>query len=358
MYFGYFFVTFFLSLILTGVVLVVMERLNIVDRPRRQERKIHTKKIPLGGGLAIFLSFFLVAAMLARTSDLLGSDVTHTHLLALFLGGLVLIIGGIVDDTYALRARYQVWFPIAAALIVIGFGIGPSAISNPLGGMIRLDQWMIVLPGIGTVALLADLLVFVWLMTMMFTTKLLDGLDGLVAGIVAIGALMIFFVSQQPQWRQPEIGLLAIILAAACAGFLVWNFHPAKIFLGQGGSLLTGFLLGSLAIISGSKIATTLLVMGIPMLDVARVIIRRTQKHRSIFSGDSEHLHFQLLHSGMSHRQAVLLLYAIAFLFGLTTLFLQGRQQLIALLLLCILMLVTGVWFSHNDSAPRSSAHQ
>lgn len=185
-------------------------------------------------------------------------------------------------------------------------------------------------------------------MSMMFTTKLLDGMDGLSTGIVTIGAIVVFFLSQQPQWFQPEVSLFSTIFIASCLGFLVWNFHPAKVFLGEGGSLFIGFILGIMAIISGSKIATTLLVMAIPMLDVIRVIILRLKKKKSIFVGDSEHLHFRLLNSGLGQRQAVLLLYSIAFVFGISTLFLQTNQKLIALLFLFILMMLLALFFSRK----------
>jgi len=349
-YLGYFLVSFFLSVVLTAGVYALMYKLQIVDRPRANGRKIHKKRIPLGGGLAIFLSFFAVAFSVLYSGGLLGNDITSRHLLGLFLGGAVLMVGGFLDDKYTMPAKHQIWFPVLAALLMIGFGIGPHAVSNPFGGgMLALDQWVISLGSFGNIILLADFLVFFWLMGMMLTTKLLDGLDGLVTGIVSIGAIMIFFVSRQPAWLQPEVGLLSLIFAGACLGFLLWNFYPAKIFLGQGGSLFTGFLLGSLAIISGSKIATTLLVVGIPMLDVLRVVIRRHQKKQSIVTGDKEHLHFQLLHSGFSQRQAVLLFYAIALLFGLTALFLQDRQQLIALFFLLALMVVAGFWVARGE---------
>lgn len=341
MYFLYFFLAFFVSLFLTIGVRYLMLHLGIIDLPRTEERKIHKKKISLGGGLAIFVSFFILA-FLFRNS--LGHNISQNHLLALFLGGLVLMIGGIVDDKYKLKAKQQIWFPISAALIMVLFKIGPQVITNPLGGVFDIGFWHI-----GQFMVLADLVVFFWLMAMMFTTKLLDGLDGLVTGIVAIGALMVFFLSLQDPWYQPDVALLAILFAGACIGFLVWNWYPAKIFLGEGGSLFTGFMLGSLAIIAGGKIATTLLVMGIPMLDIVRVIILRIKRGKPIYVGDSEHLHFRLLQSGLSQRQAVLLFYAISFLFGITTLFLQSRQKLIALLFLFLLMLLLGLWFSKKE---------
>jgi UDP-GlcNAc:undecaprenyl-phosphate GlcNAc-1-phosphate transferase len=199
--------------------------------------------------------------------------------------------------------------------------------------------------------LFADLFAFVWLFGMMFTTKFLDGLDGLVAGIVTIAAVVMYLVSLQPQWYDPQVAMLSIIFAGTCLGFLIWNFNPAKIFLGEGGSLMTGFILGCLAIISKSKIAVTFMVVGIPMIDVIRVIIIRLRKGKPVYMGDREHLHYRLLESGLSHRQSVLLLYAISSLFGMIALFLQTERQFIALAFLFILMLLIGMWLSKRERA-------
>lgn len=350
MYLGYFLLTFTLSLLTTFGVILLMRRFYIVDKAKASTRKIHKKPIPLGGGLAIFVSMFVVVLFVVLSGDTFRSDIVPRNLLGLFIGGLILMIGGLVDDKFTLRAKYQIIFPVLAALSIIGFGIGPHIVSNPLGGTLDLSAWQIQVEGLGTLVVFADALVFLWLMGMMFTTKFLDGLDGLVSGVVGIGALVIFFLSLQPEWYQPDVALLSIIFAGAIFGFLVWNFHPAKIFLGEGGSLFTGFMLGSLAIVSGGKIATTLLVVGIPMLDVVRVIIRRIQKKKPIYVGDSEHLHFRLLASGLNQRQAVLLLYAISLMFGVSALFLQSTQKMIALIFLLVLMLLIGVWFSRKDN--------
>ncbi len=354
MFFIYFFATFLLSLLFTAWTRQMMRRLRIVDRAKASERKIHKKTVPLGGGIGIFVSFFLVIFLALFVFHDIGIDIVPRYVWGLFIGGLVLLIGGILDDKYTFKARYQIIFPILAAIVVIGFGIGPHEVTNPFGGVVRLDKIEIPIDGLGTWVVLADIVVFFWLMGMMFTTKFLDGLDGLVAGIVTIGAIMIFFLSRQSQWFQPEVALMSSVFAGACLGFLVWNWHPAKIFLGEGGSLFTGFLLGSLAIISGGKIATTLLVVGVPMLDVARVIVRRIQKKQPFYVGDNEHLHFKLLHSGLSQRQAVLLLYTISFSFGVTTLFLQSSQKLVALLFLLVLMLLVGVWFTKKETTQTS----
>lgn len=346
---AYFVSAFFVSLLLTPLVAIVMRRLGVVDRPK-EKRKIHKKNIPLGGGLAIFLSFFILIFWALFQSHDIGLDITAHHILGIFFGGLVLFIGGFLDDKYTISPLKQICFPVIASLVALGFGIGLESITSPTGGVWHLDFLKISLTGLGNFVILADTLVFFWLMSMMFTTKLLDGMDGLSTGIVTIGAMVIFFLSRDPKWFQPEVSLFAAIFIASALGFLVWNFHPAKIFLGEGGSVFMGFLLGVLAIISGSKIATTLLVMAIPMLDVLRVIIFRLRGKRSIFVGDSEHLHFRLLNSGFGQRQTVLFLYAIAFVFGISTLFLQANQKLIALSFLFILMMLLGVYFSQNKS--------
>lgn len=325
-----------------------MRYFGIVDRPT-QKRKIHKKNIALGGGLAIFITFFAVLLFALKWGNL-GSDISAYQILGIFCGAIFLIIGGFLDDKYNLSPLQQIVFPLVASIIPIMFGIGLESITNPSGGVLFLNQVQISLGTFGNWMVLADTLVFFWLMAMMLTTKLLDGMDGLAVGIIIIGALVILFLSREPQWFQPEVTLFALIFIASCLGFLFWNFHPAKVFLGEGGSLFIGYILGILAIISGSKIATTLLVMGIPMLDVLRVMYMRFRKGKSVFLGDSEHLHFRLLQSGLGHRQTVLLLYSIAFIFGISTLFLQAEQKLIALSFLFILMLLTALWFSHKDS--------
>jgi len=340
MYFGYFLLAFVISLFLTPAVRSLMRRFNIVDLPRTEKRKIHKQKIPLGGGWAIFASFFLVVLLVVNK---MGVSVEAKYLWALFLGGLILMIGGFLDDKYNLSPKKQIIFPIITALLIIAFGIGPEVITNPLGGVFNFNKL-----ALGDWLWLADLMVLIWLMVMMFTTKLLDGLDGLTTGIVFIGTIMIAFLSLQAKWYQPDLALLALIFAGACLGFLIWNFHPAKIFLGEGGALFLGFMLGSLAIISGGKIATTLLVMGVPVMDMIRVVILRLQKKQPFYVGDSEHLHFRLLQSGLSQRQAVLLLYSLAFLFGITTLFLQSSEKLVALAFLFVLMLLLGIWFTRK----------
>jgi UDP-GlcNAc:undecaprenyl-phosphate/decaprenyl-phosphate GlcNAc-1-phosphate transferase len=335
-----------LAALLTWGVRLLMLRLSVVDAPEGG-RKIHKKPIALGGGLAIFLTCSTLMLILLQQGKL-GADISPKIIIGCVIAGAVLMIGGFLDDKHRWKPKKQLIAPIIAAGIILTAGLGLESVTNPTGGLLALNQIRFTLEGLGNLVLFADTVVFFWLMGMMFTTKFLDGLDGLVAGTAAIGGLMMFFVARQPQWFQPEVAMVSLIFAGACAGFLVWNFHPAKIFLGEGGSVYTGFMLGVLALISGSKIATTLLVMGVPILDVARVIVTRKMKGKSIFEGDDEHLHYKLLHSGLSQKQTVYIFYGISALFGMSTLYLQSKEKLMALILLGIMMLFVGVWFSKH----------
>ncbi|XOU94527.1 MAG: glycosyltransferase family 4 protein [Candidatus Kerfeldbacteria bacterium] len=347
-----FFAAFILSLIFTYFVRKIAIAKQIVDKAdETNERKIHKTNIPLLGGIAIFISVVLVVLIYTLFSDrILGGYVLPKYLWGMLIAGILLMLGGFLDDKYNLKPSKQIMWPILATLTVIGVGIGINYITNPFGGTINFDTIKIELFTIENIPyyfiVLADIFAFLWLMGMMYTTKFLDGLDGLVSGITTIGAFILFFLSLNSDVAQPETALLSIILAGATAGFLIWNFHPAKIFLGEGGSLFMGFMLGVLSIISGAKIATALLIMGIPILDVVWVIIRRVliDKKSPFSSADKKHLHFRLLDVGLSHRQVVLLLYFISLSFGSVAIFMSGQEKFIALCLMVFVMILF-VWF-------------
>lgn len=330
---------FILSWALTWVVRLLAQKFNIVDKPD-QARKIHSRPTPLLGGLAIFLAFTVVAVFV--WPRLVSGDLNLIHWLGVWGGALILMIGGFWDDKYNLRPARQIIFPLLAIGAVIMGGVEITKITNPAGGFIYLAPW------------LSALLIGVWLLGMMYTTKLLDGVDGLVSGVGAIGSLVIFLFTITTQYYQPDIALAAIILAGATLGFWVWNFNPAKIFLGEGGSLFLGYILGVLAIISGGKIAVALLIMGVPILDVAWTILRRLLKGKNPFKfADRKHLHHRLLALGLNQKQTVLVFYILAATFGLSGLFLQSRGKLLALLILFLVMAVLVIGFSWWDKKKR-----
>lgn len=350
-YFILFIITFVATLFFTFLVRKLALFFGIVDKPDK-ERKIHKKPIPLMGGFAIFLSFFLIIFFVR--DDLLLGDLNLRHWLGVFVGSIIIMLGGFLDDKYELPAKYAIIFPVLASLTVIAGGVEIEKITNPMGGYFYFDVLKIPILNLGGVwyyfVLFSDLLIFIWLLGMMYTTKLLDGLDGLVTGVVGIGSFIIFLFTIQEQYFQGDIAIAAIILSSACAGFLVFNWHPASIFLGEGGSLFLGFILGVLAIISGGKIAIALLVMGIPIMDVVWVIIRRLKQGKNPFNfSDKLHLHHRLLSLGVGQRRTVLVYYVFASAFGLSALFLQSAGKIFALGLLLLLMLLIVVFFSYHN---------
>ncbi|MFH1890955.1 MAG: MraY family glycosyltransferase, partial [Candidatus Kuenenbacteria bacterium] len=262
--------------------------------------------------------------------------ITIQQILAIIFGGLVIIIVGFLDDKYDLRTKSFLG-PFVGATLAVALGVAIKYITNPfIAGTGPYGMSLLYFsPFIGPI------FSFLWLLGMMYTTKFLDGLDGLVSGIGAIGAIILFIVSLFWDVAQSSTSIMCLILAGSCLGFLRFNWHPARIFLGESGSVFIGFMLGVLSIISGGKIATALLIMGIPILDVLWVIFRRIFKEKkSPFSGDGKHLHFRLLDTGFSHRGAVLFLYFLTLVFGASSLFLQSQNKVIALAVLGIVMIV------------------
>ncbi len=345
--FFYFLLATILSAFSVLMVKKIAERYKILDAPD-SDRKRHGSAVPLLGGVAIFLAFWLVAGA-AWYSGLLDVDLRARQLCFLFLGSLIIMLVGFFDDKYHVSPWVRLLFSVVAVILVLIGGMDLTGITNPLGeGTVGLDYWKIGVGSLGTILVGANILIFLWLMGMMYTTKILDGLDGLSTGVVVIGALMVAALSSTTKFYQPDVALLALIFAGAGLGFLVFNFYPAKIFLGEGGSLWLGLMLGVLAVISGGKIATALLVMAVPIIDLAWVIGSRIYHRHPWSKGDRRHLHFRLVDAGLSIRSAVLILFAISFSFGITTLFLPSQFKLLALGVLFIGVLILELFLNNT----------
>jgi UDP-GlcNAc:undecaprenyl-phosphate GlcNAc-1-phosphate transferase len=337
----WFVASFVLSIIATVLIRRWARSLAWLDQPAAP-RKLHPRPVPLGGGLAIFAALTAVVLFVLLNSDALTSgEIGFRHYLGFFLGGLILMVGGFLDDKFSLPPRFSIIAPVLAALTVIFFGVEVEKLTNPFGGVVFLSAWQ------------SNLLVFLWLMVVMYTMKFLDGLDGLATGLASIGAFMILALSLSAAYFQPDVALFSTIACGALLGFLIFNFNPASIFLGEGGSTFVGFLIGTLAVISGGKLATALLVIGIPFLDLIFVITRRVFHggFKAAIHGDRTHLHHRLLAAGLSERKTVLLFYAAAGCFGVLTLFLQSREKLIVLGLLLVLFVLLAIGLSIKDKA-------
>ncbi len=349
-------VTLILSVIFTRVQRRLAPQLGLLDHPR-DPRKHHRSSMPLGGGLAVVVAFLVGSSLL--WPQLTAGFIQPKHLIGLMIALLLMSLGGLLDDRYNISPRWQIIFPFTACIVIIASGVGIDFITSPFGGTIRLDKWSWqIAQWNGTpyfVTLPADLFTIVWLLTMSYTTKLLDGLDGLVSGITVIGAGLIAILSLTTLVYQPEIAWLSGLLIAAFLGFLYFNWYPATIFLGDGGSLVAGFSLGVLSILSGSKVATALLVFAIPMIDIAWVVFQRVRAGRSPFTADRTHIHLRLLDKGWPVRRIVIVFYLIALLFGSTTLLLQTTPKVMMLVLALLTAIGLIIYTTYDHATGKDS---
>ncbi|TSC56387.1 MAG: UDP-N-acetylglucosamine:undecaprenyl-P N-acetylglucosaminyl 1-P transferase [Parcubacteria group bacterium Gr01-1014_18] len=313
---------------------------NIVDSPSTDpSRKIHRRPIPLLGGVGVIGTFLLgILGVLVFFPDLLSGSISGSLLIGISIGSLFILIGGALDDRYNLPPLLQLVFPFLASLSVIVSGLDLSFITNPFGGIFSLSGWEFSVWG-QAYSGVSILFLLAWIFSVSYTTKILDGLDGLVSGIAVISGIILMFLSLAIGLS--DVALLSAIFSGAYLGFLVFNFHPASIFLGESGALFAGFLLSILAVMGSGKVATAFLVLGIPILDMVWTLFRRMViERKSPFKGDRKHLHFLLLDRGLSQRQAVLTLYLFSGIFGLVALFLQSMGKLVAIIVLIILMIL------------------
>ena len=319
-------VAFLGALVLTPVVKRAAGRLGFVDVPR-EPKHVHRVPVPRLGGVALFLPF-LAAVIISLWLPVEREDPLEVHRIIGLLVGSAIVFGlGLWDDRRELGPLPQLAVQFVAAAVAIGCGITIAEIANPFGGLIELSLPI-------TVAF-----TLFWIMGMMNTVNWLDGLDGLASGVTVIASVLLFVHSYR--LGQYSVSLLPLALAGCTLGFLPFNFYPARVFMGTSGALFLGFALGTLAIIGGAKMATALLVMGIPILDVGWQIINRLRLGRSPFLGDRGHLHHRLLDLGLSQRGVVLLFYVLCAAFGALALILSsGLQKLLALLVMAMLALV------------------
>lgn len=325
-------------------------RLGAVDRPGG--RRIHKKITPRMGGVAVIAGFFAVFWLLLPE---LEPHFKSKQLLGFALASLLLLIAGVIDDKRGLPPWVQLSTHIAAGLALVGVGMGIEEVTNPFGGKLVLDQLQFAVPLGGVdyhLTLPADLLTVAWVVLVINSINWLDGLDGLASGVGAISAFVIALLSLSLAVNQPHVALLAMILVGSLVGFLAYNFHPAKIFLGTAGSTFIGFTIATLAVISGGKIATAILVLGFPILDAMSIILRRRLTNKPVWQADTTHLHHLLLARGFSVRDTVLTIYALTAAFGGLAL-LAGTTQGKATAFIVLVVLVVGflVWLSR----PRTS---
>ena len=261
------------------------------------------------------------------------------RLAGLLIGGTFIFAVGLADDRLELSPLPQYISQLLAAALAVAFLIIIEYVNNPLTGLQTED-----FPYLLTVTIS-----LFWLGLMMNTVNWLDGLDGLAAGVVAI-ACVVLFVNAAFRLNPPQysVALLPAALLGATLGFLPYNFAPARIFLGSGAVFL-GYVLGVLSIIGGAKVASILLVMGLPLLDLAWQIVNRVLRGQNPTTGDRGHLHFRLADLGLSQKQIVIGYYGFCAVFGALALLIPSRLfKLIAILVMGGLSLAGFIWLTRQ----------
>lgn len=328
----------FFSFIFTAPTIFLAKKLHLVTDRKKRYHPAHTHSgvIPRGGGLPIYLAIL--------TASLIFLPLNKT-LIGILLPSFLLMALGLWDDYADLSPQLRFFANLLISTLAIGFGLGIPYISNPLGGVIRLDVWKIHFNFLGshTIWVIADIAAILWLT---WTTNMVNwskGVDGQLPGFVTITAVFLGLLSQRFSSHDISIEtttLFSFIVAGAFLGFLPWNFYPQKIMPGYGGGALAGFLLGILSILSFGKVGTAILILSVPMIDAIYTIIRRIKNKRSPFKADWGHFHHRLLEIGWGRRRIAVFYWMVSFILGIAALFLKGMEKLIAFLTIGIILLL------------------
>lgn len=310
---------FGISLILTPVMAWVARKIGFLAYPH--SRGVHQKPIPYLGGVAMAAAFFLALY--------LAGGIGGKAMGVVALGGLGMLLLGLWDDARPLRPLWKFLGQVAIAAGAVAGGLRVEVITHPLG------------EGYLNLGILSWPFSILWIVALVNVLNLSDGLDGLASGITAISSLTLLLAAAFTG-APAAILLMAAALLGASAGFLPWNFHPARIFMGDAGSLFLGYMLAAISIQGALKapaalsILVPILVLGVPIFDTAWAILRRWRAGQPIGQADNGHLHHRLLGFGLSQRQTVLLLYCISAWLGLGSLALVYLPHVLALLILAL----------------------
>jgi len=328
-------IAFLITAVITPASIILIKKIGLLDDPRTHKHPgiIHRKITPRGGGIPLFVGIVSTAVFFL--------PLTKT-VIALFIAGLIALLIGVADDKYDISPYLRFIGNIVVALIVVMSGITISFITNPFGGILYLNS--ITLPlnllGVSLSIALSDVIAVLWIIWVMNMLNWSKGVDGQMPGIVAISAITIGILSLRFAGLDSfsKISLdLSFIIAGASLGFLIYNFHPAKIFPGYGATSVY-LLLSAVSILSGAKLATAILVMGIPMIDGLFTIIRRILSGRSPFWHDKKHLHHLLLSFGISQRYIALFYWIISAILGTLALVLGSQAKIFAIIMLLIIV--------------------
>ncbi len=333
-------VAFCVALVFTPVAIWLAKKIGVIDIPK-DDRRMHKMPIPRMGGLAIYIGT-LVAILVFVPVD--------RKMAGLLIGGTVIFLIGIIDDIKNLSAKVKLVGQIGCAGILYYFGVKISYFGSPWG-YVYFTQDARGIPG------LELLITIIWVVGITNTINLIDGLDGLAAGTAAIASTSIAYAAFLNV--MPSVGLATVALAGAALGFLPFNFNPAKIFMGDGGSLFLGFMLAGLSMMGLMKGATAiativpLFVLGLPIFDTGFAILRRLINKRPIMEADKGHLHHRIMAKGLGQKRTVILLYSMSALLGVAAILISKRLVIEASVLFVITAALIYVFIKDQAEAEK-----
>lgn len=326
--------SFTIAVIITPAIIKLYKKRGWIDNPQinNHVKKTHTHAVPRGGGIVIFSAFLLSTVIFLQID---------TYLIAIILAALLLTVVGFFDDIWDISPKIRLITGLLAAALVVGSGIGIAYITNPFGpGVIHLSEPQLSIFLLGkmrTIWILSDIFALIFILWNMNIVNWSKGVDGQLPSFVSVAMVVIAILSSR-YVDDPTLfdtATFSLIIAGAYLGLLVWNWYPQKMMPGYGAGSLAGFFLSVAAIISGAKIATVLIVLGIPTADATFAILRRIYRGKSPLLGDRGHFHHILLdYFGFSKSQISMLYVLSSFILGLIALYLNTTGKLITIALI------------------------
>jgi len=305
---SFFFLPFTISFVVAMALLIffiMLGKKNISKDDRISKRHSHGKGISRFGGVALIISF-VIAIILDKNLFI------DAPLLGVIISCILILFFGVLDDIKQISWKIQLFLQSIVVLLIYIMGVKLTYITNPFGGILLFDS------GFGYV--IGFIVSVIWIMFIMNAMNWIDGSDGIAGGVTLIGIISIFFLSLRPEVNQPPIAIITMSIMGGLLAFIIFNFYPAKIMAGTSGANFMGFILAVLAIFAGAKIATTLLVLVVPIVDALWVMLERSLAGKSIFLADKRHLHFKLSNMGWSSKKICLFYYGITALVAMIAL--------------------------------------
>ena len=323
----------------TPIVKSYAQKLGAIDTPG-EERRIHNHPIPRMGGMAIFLGFLV--------SVVLFADITK-QVQGILIGTIIIVATGVVDDIVSLRYWIKLLAQIVAAAVAVAHGVVIQVLSNPNVFSENANIF---------IGILAVPVTILWIVGVTNAVNLIDGLDGLACGVSTISSATMLVVAIMV--AEPNVAVILAALMGGCIGFIPYNLNPAKIFMGDTGALLLGYLLATVSILGLFKFYAVItflvpiLALALPLFDTAFAIIRRLLKGQNPMTPDRGHLHHRLIDHGLSQKQAVAVLYSLSAMLGLTAVVIctGGKTRMFMLLIELLVAIAVGIFIFRTIEHP------